>query len=381
MAQATCLRMKQWMERGGFIGGEYLPSERELAVRFSTSRVTVRQALEMLERDGWIVRRPNSRPQISSMLRPIPAPRSHSEGNPHLGLLVNQASDSYALMTVRHILQVAGERQVRLSIENVCDYTLDSLAKAERLQRQGCSALIIPWVPRLSYGAIAEFLQRSPLPCSVPISLAGLEQFGLNHQPIEREGTTIMVQDACRYYSAMGQKRIALLGPDSPGGEIMNRHLMAYVRYVCEHQLPTICAFPGPLAKDMDCVAENWRSYAGDLAVICYDDDHAMRFLSAMHKYSLGAPRDFSIIGCNNTPQCISADPPLTSFCMDYELLAAKLLDLALSLGTGKEAQKWPLELPLLVVRESCGGKIKLGERLSTTLQTIESVSRVEQGR
>ena len=42
------------------------------------------------------------------------------------------------------------------------------------------------------------------------------------------------------------------------------------------------------------------KAYRGDLAVISYDDEHALRFITAMHKIGLSAPEDFQIIGHNN---------------------------------------------------------------------------------
>jgi DNA-binding GntR family transcriptional regulator len=44
------------IERGTFLRGAKLPSERELAERFGTSRTTVRQAIESLVEGGALVR-------------------------------------------------------------------------------------------------------------------------------------------------------------------------------------------------------------------------------------------------------------------------------------------------------------------------------------
>ncbi len=47
------------IERGAFLRGAKLPSERELAIRFGTSRTTVRQAIESLVEGGVLVRSPS----------------------------------------------------------------------------------------------------------------------------------------------------------------------------------------------------------------------------------------------------------------------------------------------------------------------------------
>lgn len=43
---------------GEFVEGQQLPSERELGIAYSLSRQTVRRALELLAKEGWIVSRP-----------------------------------------------------------------------------------------------------------------------------------------------------------------------------------------------------------------------------------------------------------------------------------------------------------------------------------
>jgi len=41
----------------------------------------------------------------------------------------------------------------------------------------------------------------------------------------------------------------------------------------------------------MDQLAQRWKTFRGDLAIISYDDEHALRFMTAMHKIGLSAPR------------------------------------------------------------------------------------------
>lgn len=58
MREQLCLLIVAEIERGVFLCGAKLPSERDLASKFGTSRTTVRQALELLVESGTLVRSP-----------------------------------------------------------------------------------------------------------------------------------------------------------------------------------------------------------------------------------------------------------------------------------------------------------------------------------
>jgi GntR family transcriptional repressor for pyruvate dehydrogenase complex len=60
-AQAVAERLRRAIHLGTFGVGERLPAERELASRLCVSRTTVREALQELERSGYLVRIPGTR--------------------------------------------------------------------------------------------------------------------------------------------------------------------------------------------------------------------------------------------------------------------------------------------------------------------------------
>lgn len=53
------------LEEGRLAAGDVLPSEPELARRFSVARMTVRNALTLLEDEGWLVRRKGARTVVA----------------------------------------------------------------------------------------------------------------------------------------------------------------------------------------------------------------------------------------------------------------------------------------------------------------------------
>ncbi len=71
-ARRVYLMLREAILRGAYPEGESLPGEQRLAATFEVSRVTVRTALQALDADGLIARRPGSstRVSIGAMQRP-----------------------------------------------------------------------------------------------------------------------------------------------------------------------------------------------------------------------------------------------------------------------------------------------------------------------
>lgn len=59
-ARAISLRIRKAIESGKFADGDQLPTERELAENYEASRSTIRNALNMLESEGLLVRKVGS---------------------------------------------------------------------------------------------------------------------------------------------------------------------------------------------------------------------------------------------------------------------------------------------------------------------------------
>jgi DNA-binding GntR family transcriptional regulator len=57
-------RLRKQILAGELPAGSYLPSEQELATRFSLNRMTVRRALEELRREGWVEKHQGRRSRV-----------------------------------------------------------------------------------------------------------------------------------------------------------------------------------------------------------------------------------------------------------------------------------------------------------------------------
>jgi DNA-binding LacI/PurR family transcriptional regulator len=172
----------------------------------------------------------------------------------------------------------------------------------------------------------------------------------------------------------LGHRRIALLGPDAPGDVVLQRLISAYVCYASRAELHTFCGLVRPGAQAMSQLAERWREYRGDLAVISYDDEHALRFITAMHKLGLSAPKDFQIIGYNDTEASAFSDPPLSTICQNFNYVGYWLIKSALALARGELAQSTSLPRTQMIVRASCGGAGRIDDAFRQRLPNLDII-------
>jgi len=353
--------------------GAKLLSERELAIACNCNFLTVRKALKRLVDDGTVVRRIGSGTFIARHPHEAPAPRQHPQriGN-RIGILVYQGGNAYAYRVVQGIAHSGLEEEVELRSGWVRDFGEAAIAQANLLQREGCVALTLPWFPHDQMEEVRAFVRHSPLPVSLPMVLQGLENNSFQHQAVFEMNAILPTEMICRYYDALGCRRIALIGPDSANDVILQSKLIAYARFTSRRNLPNLCGLVPPGAAAMDQLVERWKAYQGDLAVIAYDDEYALSFMTAMHKIGLSAPADYRIIGFNDTEASHYSDPPLTTIRQDFDYIGRWLLKNALGLARNEVCQSMEPPPIRMLVGYTCGGRERIDDSIRALLPELD---------
>jgi DNA-binding LacI/PurR family transcriptional regulator len=337
--------------------GDKLPSERKLAHRFGCNALTVRKAIAPFAKSGRIVRRIGSGTFVNGNslhgggdFLPV-----YKKDLNKIGMLIHSESDAYALMVIKSSHKAATERSVNLRFSYVEDFGEEALWEAKNMEQEGCSALVLPWFPVGCAGRAVEFIRRSPLPVSMPVLVPGIEKNCFEKAELFGKGTISQTEAACCFFHILGHRKIALLCPNQPSDTIMQRRLSAYSNFICRENMENICGLVGESLSYMNTLASKWSRIKGVLAVICHDDLHAIRFMTAMRKLGLSAPADFVIMGCNNTNEARFSDPPLTSIYDDYGYSGEWLIRNALALAKGGTDQSSTGAKHHLAIRSSCG--------------------------
>lgn len=336
--------------------GARLPSERSIAKLYECNFLTVRKALKRLVEEGWIVRRVGSGTFVNA---------KEAEGSrvsaKRVGLLVLPSGNTYANRLLQEIARTGLREGVEIVSRWVNDFSSDAaLVQAEQLRDEGCQALVLPWFPFDMVEVVREFALRCPLQVSLPMPVPGLERNCFVDPALFGGGSQRAVEALTAYYRAVGVVTLAFLGPDSPTDTILQKALTAYACCISREGLPSLCGLVAPGGRAMDQLVQSWRKYCskeGALGIISYDDEHALRFMTAMHKLGLSAPNDFRIIGFNDTEASAFSDPPLSTVPQNFDDVSIWLLRNALALAKGEVAQSPGKQKPRLLVRDTCGGK------------------------
>lgn len=363
--------------------GDRLPSERELSRQFGLNHQTVRKGLAALVEENVIDRRVGSgtflrmiplvsRPETGSAARA--AKPASTRVRTFVGVMAFSQAGTFAAQMFGHLHDEAEAMGFQLSIRTVRDFGQKARDVAAQMVEQGCNSILLPWVPpETSLDDLFYLVRRSAIPVVLAVALPGLEANCYEKPGAFGKPDFLAVEMACRYLRTLGYGHIALLGPDAPGMVSINHRVFAYNRFTSRQGLGSYVGLVNPSADDVDRIVKSWSSMAGDLAVLCYDDDLAIRLMTSLHKFDLHIPEDVAVLGFNNIPLGASTDPPLSTIQFDYSYVARAMLEHAQAMARGSSKQADGGAREILVIRESCGGRKRAGEKLDQIIQEVQS--------
>ena len=349
-----------------------LPAERDLAIKYDCNFLTVRKALKQLVSEGLIIRRIGSGTFISPRRETLLTPTRNGHHGDRIGVLVYQQGNAYALSVLQAIAHAALVEAVDLRSCWIHDFAEDGLRQATILANEGCTALTLPWFPPERADELQHFVRHCPIPVSLPAIIPGLERYCFEETQLF--GTTMLTatEGLCRYFTCLGRERIAFLGPDTPGDLVLQRQLSAYTCFMARDNRPMVCGLVDPSPRAMDGLARRWEHFRGDLSIVSYDDEHALRFLTSMHKLGLSAPGDFALVGYNDVDASHYSDPPLSTIRQNFGYIAHWLIKSALALARGEVRQSSQGPSLDLLVRSTCGGAALINDGMREELRRLQ---------
>jgi len=358
--QPKYMQLKQqilsWIVTGQFKPHDKLPSENEIGKQFDMSRQTVRQALGDLEQEGWLYRVQGKGTFVGDQSA---AERRGSSQTMAIGMITTHISDYIFPTIVRGVessLRARGATMLLASTDNEKEKERDSL---ESMLRESIAGLIIE--PTKSAEGNPNFNYF------LALDALGVPYVMLNERYSDVDAPCLRVDDELGGYRAaehlikLGHKRIAgfFKTDDFQGVHRMRGFLRAHrehgwtvpadllLRYTTEEKgTKPLNVLKALLQRDRD---------QRPTALICYNDQLAVKCLDVIRQAGLTVPQDLSIIGFDDSNLAIATEVKLTTLAHPKTKMGEDAVELLFGIVEKGQRPDDRVYDPELVIRESTG--------------------------
>jgi DNA-binding LacI/PurR family transcriptional regulator len=335
--------------------GDRLPSAPELARQFGVASGTVHAAVEVLRREGLIVRRKGSGTFVAERPSAVgdrsPGARLRDKTKSRTIAVFALSSNPFFQNCVEHLITEAAARG--LAVE--CRYADDhlTLEDALRFEALGPAGFVV-------VGMSLEWLAAALRERGHPVVLIG-------DPNVDAMPSVPTVYADAEYAGYLAAKRLLLLGHR----RIVYAHRMgtdeklyAKRRWRGHERALREAGIPEPHRVVGHPVVQAWmnapdaaRRYftaaSAPTAVVTWYDAEAVMIIDALRRAGLQAPDDVSVIGYDNLPIGAHYVPPLDTIDLHMDEQVRHALSL-LSLPAPPAAVSATLITPTLVCRASC---------------------------
>ncbi|SDW68739.1 GntR family transcriptional regulator [Paenibacillus sp. CF384] len=350
-----------WIAMAQFKPHDKLPSENEIASRFGFSRQTVRQALGDLEAEGWLYRAQGKGTFVSD------AERGQSRTEPQqkltIGMMTTHISDYIFPTIVRGVeseLRKQGARLLLSSTENEKSRERENL-ESMLLQQQLGGLIIEPTKSAEGNPNLDYFLA---------LEARNIPYVMLNERYSDLDAVCLKVDDELGGFRAVehlvkhGHQRIAgfFKTDDFQGVHRMRGFMRGFrerkltlqpeyiIRYTTEEKLVK----PAAMLAELLLRDPSERP----TAIVCYNDELAVRLLDVIRRSGLSIPSDLSMIGFDDATLATATEVKLTTFEHPKTKMGEDAVALLMSIIEQRGGQERIADViyePKLIIRDSTG--------------------------
>lgn len=328
-------RLKENIEQGVYQDGQRLSGENEMALEFGISRQTVRQALSVLEREGLIERRQGSGTYVRKV-----EPRHKRSWN--VGVIATYISEYIFPSILRGI---EGELS-----ENGFFPMLSATMNRVDNERRILTDCMEKQIDGLIVEGTKTALPNPNLPLYEKLREMGIPVVFFNsYYPALTDCVSVTMDDrqggydAVEYLVAKGHRKIGGIfkSDDMQGLGRYEGYTRALLKNGLALQDRWVTWFHSEsrenLLTDEYGISLLLEKYAQCTAVVCYNDEVAVKLERAMANHGLKVPEDMALISFDNSPLGELAASGLTSFDHPKEQLGACAARKLISMMSGRE--------------------------------------------
>ncbi|MBQ8638296.1 MAG: GntR family transcriptional regulator [Lachnospiraceae bacterium] len=363
--------LKKKILDGVYRPGEKIPSENELAADYQISRHTVRKALDLLTREGYVYAE-HGRGTFCSEL----AHRGKDSRN--IAVVMTYLSDYIFPRVIQGIDQVLTENGYSIILKNTSNSrTVEARCLEELLQKDIEGLIIEPSKSDIfcKHGTLYEKLDQNGIPyVFIQGCFAQMED-----KPQVRMDDYMGGYLVTRHLLDLGHQNImGIFKADDTQGRERHRGYVAALQEAGIFYNPELVVWfhtEDRASKPVSAVREIVARRKLADGVVCYNDLTAMKVIKTLEEEGLRVPDDISVTGYDNSFIAENFRIKLTTIAHPHEKLgetaAALLLDLIR--GQSENAVRQVVMEPELIIREST--RAKETEKKLLSGQTDEQTS------
>ncbi|MCA1808694.1 MAG: substrate-binding domain-containing protein [Kiritimatiellia bacterium] len=321
----TAKALRQGISRG--VWRKHLPGERVLAKQLTVCRPTVRFALDVLEREGWITAAHAGRNRAI-----IRRPRQFRKvADRRVILLYNELLHSmqFRVLSVVNALRRRLEMKgIKLDVRMYPDVKPSRMGRA--LQRIVDEQPASAWILTRASLEIQQWFAGRNLPVLINGTCypgVALPSFATDHRAVCRHAAGLFLGKGHRRM-VMPAARVRAAGDDESEDEFRS----ALMRQRSKDVRCRILKFDGSRRDLLLKLDELYREWQPPVAVLCALAAHALTVFCHARQSGLRVPEDVSIVSRMHDPMLTWTCPVISHYREDIDLLEKKLSSLVLNL-------------------------------------------------
>ena len=339
-------KLKEDILQGVYQDGQRLPGENEMADGFGISRQTVRQALALLEQEGYIQRRQGSGTYVHKV-----EPKRRRTWT--VGVIATYISEYIFPSILRGIEGELSEQGFFPMLSATANRVDNERRILEEYMDKQIDGLIVE--------GTKSALPNPNLPLYEKLREMGIPVVFFNgYYPALRDCVSVTMNDrqggfdAVEYLVAKGHRNIGGIfkNDDMQGLGRYDRYARALLKNGLTFQDQWVTWFNSEsrenLLTDEDGVTRFLEKLSQCTAVVCYNDEVAVKLERAFATHGIKVPEDKAIISFDNSPLGELAAAGLTSFDHLKESLGASAARKLISMMDGREEQSLVLDWNLV---------------------------------
>jgi DNA-binding LacI/PurR family transcriptional regulator len=340
--------------------GDQLSTQSELADQYSVSLITIKKALSELSREGVVYGRAGKGTFVASRTNRVDFTKLKT-----VGFVLRDLESPFFSRILSSVEKELSAEKYNLLLSSTAGREDREDSLIQHFLEIGVSGLIIASMSREYIASpIIRKLHRENFPYVVVSYIADedIAYVGTDHE----EGAFIATQHLIKlgytkigYINGVSGERGSLLGDLRKKG---------FLRALQVHGVEY-----NPAYEYRFQLRGEWNDYQSGYniglefsgspnrpeAVFAFDDLSALGFEKAMLDRELRVPQDIAIVGFDDIRRGVTAPVPLTTVHQPLREIGQVAIDILVKRITGQPVQTRRILKPTLVVRESCGAKLR----------------------